>query len=89
MDGLVGRTLDQAARELMLAQSSDWPFMIETERAADYARRRVTEHLERFSRLAASVERGRLDEALVRDCEWRHPPFPQLDFGVYAQGDSG
>jgi 1,4-alpha-glucan branching enzyme len=87
VDGLAGRTLRQAARELMLAQSSDWPFMIETDRAADYARRRVQQHLESFGKLAATVESGRLDEALVRDCEWRYRPFPQLDFSVYAQGD--
>jgi 1,4-alpha-glucan branching enzyme len=36
--------LAQAARELLLAQSSDWQFIISTGAAADYAERRFTEH---------------------------------------------
>ncbi|MFZ5818253.1 MAG: 1,4-alpha-glucan branching protein domain-containing protein [Bacillota bacterium] len=45
--------LNQAARELLLAQSSDWPFILHFGTAADYARRRVQSHLERFHALAA------------------------------------
>ncbi|MFZ5823111.1 MAG: 1,4-alpha-glucan branching protein domain-containing protein [Bacillota bacterium] len=44
--------LNQAARELLLAESSDWPFILHFKTAADYARRRVTQHLERFHALA-------------------------------------
>jgi 1,4-alpha-glucan branching enzyme len=36
--------LVQAARELLLAQSSDWQFIISTGAAADYAEKRFTEH---------------------------------------------
>ena len=36
--------LAQAARELLLAQSSDWQFIISTGAAADYAERRFREH---------------------------------------------
>ena len=36
--------LAQAARELLLAQSSDWQFIISTGAVADYAERRFTEH---------------------------------------------
>lgn len=45
--------LDQAARELLLAESSDWPFILHFKTAAEYARRRVQTHLERFRLLAA------------------------------------
>src|SRR5208282_113628 len=42
------RALRQAARELLLAQASDWPFMLRTGTSPDYARKRVKEHLLRF-----------------------------------------
>jgi 1,4-alpha-glucan branching enzyme len=44
--------LEQAARELLLMQSSDWPFLIATGQAAEYATLRFTEHAAKFHRLA-------------------------------------
>jgi len=46
--GVGSGTLERAAREYLLAQSSDWPFMISRRRTAAYAQRRVEEHLNRF-----------------------------------------
>ena len=46
--GLVARTLRQAARELLLAQASDWPFILRDKTSPEYARRRVKDHLLRF-----------------------------------------
>ena len=51
------RILAQAARELLLLQSSDWQFIITTGAAADYATRRFTEHAEDLDRLLRSLER--------------------------------
>jgi 1,4-alpha-glucan branching enzyme len=45
--------LNQAARELLLAEASDWPFILYFQTAAAYARERVKGHLERFHTLAA------------------------------------
>ncbi|HLN61651.1 MAG TPA: 1,4-alpha-glucan branching protein domain-containing protein, partial [Symbiobacteriaceae bacterium] len=45
--------LNQAARELLLAEASDWPFILHYRTAAGYARARVRRHLERFGALAA------------------------------------
>ena len=43
--GTTKRALDQAARELLLAQASDWAFIIARGTVVDYAVRRTTEHL--------------------------------------------
>jgi 1,4-alpha-glucan branching enzyme len=48
----------KAGRELLLAQSSDWPFLIRMGSAAEYARRRIDGHLEAFHDLAAAVLGG-------------------------------
>jgi len=55
--------LRQAARELVLLQASDWPFLVSTGQAPDYAARRFQEHLARVHRLAAVGHRGFADPA--------------------------
>lgn len=53
--------LAQAARALLLAQSSDWQFIISTGAAADYAERRFVEHcldLERLLDALGTSDRG-------------------------------
>ena len=50
--------LTQAARELLLAQSSDWQFIISSETAADYATKRFCEHLDNLDRLLIPLESG-------------------------------
>jgi 1,4-alpha-glucan branching enzyme len=49
--------LAQAARSLLLAQSSDWQFIISTGVAADYAELRFTQHCEDAERLVAALAR--------------------------------
>lgn len=51
--------LAQAARELLLAQSSDWQFIISTGAAADYAEKRFREHCEDTEKLIDALSPGR------------------------------
>jgi 1,4-alpha-glucan branching enzyme len=53
--------LAQAARELLLAQSSDWQFIISTGAAADYAERRFREHCDDAESLIAALAPGAED----------------------------
>ncbi|MGE0554413.1 MAG: 1,4-alpha-glucan branching protein domain-containing protein [Gemmatimonadales bacterium] len=48
--------LAQAARELLLAQSSDWQFIISSGTAVDYASRRFAEHVDNCRRLLAGLD---------------------------------
>ena len=50
------RILNQALRELLLLQASDWPFLITRNQAADYAELRFKEHHEYFLRLITLFE---------------------------------
>jgi 1,4-alpha-glucan branching enzyme len=75
--------LNQAARELLLLQASDWPFLITTGQAREYAIDRFKQHVERFERLLenlgnAAVGRDLLDEAWEAD-----KVFPGIDFRWY------
>lgn len=71
---------DQAVTEALLALSSDWAFMVTKDSAADYARRRASEHTERFDRLAEALRTGRPDaRALADGCRATASPFGHLD----------
>ena len=50
--------LAQAARELLLAQSSDWQFIISTGAAADYGERRFREHCSETEELVDALVDG-------------------------------
>jgi len=82
--GLERRALNQAARELMLAQSSDWTFIMSTGTTVPYATRRFNEHIVRFTRLYEDLKGARLEEAHVAELESKDNIFPQVDYRVYA-----
>jgi 1,4-alpha-glucan branching enzyme len=79
------RVLNQCFRELLLAQSSDWPFLISTRGAPDYARERVRTHLQRFHRLAALIQDERVDEAALAEMEGQDNIFDRPDYRLFAR----
>ncbi|MBW2702620.1 MAG: DUF1957 domain-containing protein [Deltaproteobacteria bacterium] len=83
--GLRRRALNQAARELMLAQASDWAFIMKTGTAVEYAVRRTREHLEAFAELhkQLSDENAEIDQEFLINLERRHNLFPQIDYKSY------
>jgi len=82
-DGVLRWALDQAARELLLAQSSDWAFIMKTGTSVDYAVRRFKTHIHRFDRCAAMAETGRYDEAYLREITGRDSLFPDMDYRIF------
>ena len=82
--GDLKRALDQMARELLLAQSSDWAFIMTTGTTVPYAVRRTRDHINRFTGLYEQVMGDRLDLATLRDIEWRDTIFQELDYRAYA-----
>ncbi len=75
-----------AVRQLLLAQASDWQFLITTGSAVDYAADRIRLHTDDLARL---VELGRrvleghrldpVESRFVRSVEQRDPLFAELD----------
>jgi 1,4-alpha-glucan branching enzyme len=86
-DGPTLDVLNQAGRELLLLQSSDWPFLVTTGQAAEYAVQRFNEHVERFERLATIAESGSADHAarqLANELYERDKLFPDMDYHRWA-----
>lgn len=84
-DGLLGRALRQLGRELLLAQSSDWTFLITLGTAPEYGAARVREHLDAFNRLAHALESDTVREGELRARELRTPIFPDLDVSAWVE----
>ncbi len=78
------RILNQAARELLLAQSSDWAFLMTTNTAMEYSRRRTQEHISNFNRLVSMLEGGEVDLDFLQWLEFKDSIFNWLDFGVFG-----
>jgi 1,4-alpha-glucan branching enzyme len=79
------RFLSQLARELLLAQSSDWAFLMKTGTAREYATRRTRDHIARFNRLYEQLKNGTTDTTFLSECEWKDNLFPQLNWRIYAE----
>lgn len=88
-DGDLLRVLNQAARELLLLQSSDWPFLVTTGQAKEYATQRFNEHVDRFNSLVEMADHAdSLSEAEQENLaalEERDNPFPGIDYQVFAE----
>ncbi len=78
------RALRQLTRELLLAQASDWAFIMKTGTMVPYAIRRTKDHLLRFNRLHEALSTGAVDEAFLADCEWKDNLFPNVNWRYYA-----
>ena len=83
--GIARRALNQAARELMLAQSSDWAFIIKAGTAVRYAEKRIKEHIYRFNRLADQIEANEIEGEFLASLEQADNIFPGLDFHIYSR----
>jgi len=83
-DAIQKRALNQAARELLLAQSSDWAFIMKTGTMVEYAVQRTQVHVLTFNHLYDQITAGVIDEAWLDEIERRHNIFPSIDYRMYA-----
>jgi 1,4-alpha-glucan branching enzyme len=87
-DGLRLRALNQAARELLLAQASDWAFIMKTGTVAEYAHKRTRDHVSRFTRLYNDIKANSVDERFLSEIEWRDRIFPEIDYRIYGNNSA-
>jgi 1,4-alpha-glucan branching enzyme len=85
--GIFRRALNQAARELLLAQSSDWAFIMKTGTVVPYAVRRTQSHIGRFLGLYAQIKENRINQNWLQELEAKDNIFPDLDYRIYSSAD--
>lgn len=82
-DNLKISALNQCARELLLAQSSDWNFIITNGTMVDYAKRRIKDHVGRFMKLYNQIKSGNIDKEFLEDISEKDAIFPDIDYRIY------
>jgi 1,4-alpha-glucan branching enzyme len=86
-EGRLRDLLNQTAREFLLLTSSDWPFLISTGQAKDYATGRFQQHLARFNHLAMLADSGTIgaeaERFLTVTADYDNP-FPSVDYRVFG-----
>jgi 1,4-alpha-glucan branching enzyme len=79
--------LNQAAREVMLLEASDWERLYTSGQARQYAAGRFYEHVARFQELAGALE-SRAPEGslagLARAYKERDNLFPEMDYRLFS-----
>ena len=80
------RLLHQAGRELLLAQSSDWSFILRAGTTTELAKERIERHLQRFWRLMAAIEgQEDLPEGWLDELEREDALFPLIQPADWAR----
>ncbi|MFH0948147.1 MAG: 1,4-alpha-glucan branching protein domain-containing protein [Elusimicrobiota bacterium] len=81
--GLLKRVLNQAARELLLAQASDWAFIMTAGTTTPYALKRTKDHIHQFTVLYEQLKRNQIDEGFLSNLERKNNIFPNIDYKAY------
>ena len=75
--------LNQYLRELLLAQSSDWAFILHQETAQNYAAGRVKAHIENMTKIYQQVRQQTPDKQWLIALQKETPLFSEMDLLTY------
>jgi 1,4-alpha-glucan branching enzyme len=78
------RVLNQMARELLLAQASDWAFIIKTGTFVSYAVNRTSEHISHFMSFNEQLYNGNIDVRMLESAESHYNLFKDIDYRIYV-----
>jgi 1,4-alpha-glucan branching enzyme len=82
--GILLRALNQAAREILLSQHSDWAFILKSGTSGEYAAERLRTHIEQFHCLCEAILSGTISNEWLAELEKRDRIFRDIDYRIYA-----
>ena len=83
--GLKERTLNMAAKELLLAQSTDWPLMADAQTSVEYAAAQCEEHLAAFTDVYDSLGSGTVGTDRLIQREKEYPIFSEMNYRFFIR----
>lgn len=83
-DNTLKRILNQMARELLIAQTSCWAFIMTTDTTVEYALKKIKSHTKRFLDLSEMVYSGNYDMGYIEESEFRDTIFQEIDYMAYS-----
>ena len=84
LSNIENRALNQMAREVLLAQASDWAFLMTAGTAPHYSEKRTRDHIHRFLTLEREFLEHHLNEEFLKECEHRDNIFPNINYRVFT-----
>jgi len=81
--GLKERALNQAAREVLLAQSCDWPALLHRQDSTEYARNQAENALRNFTTIYEALGSNYISTEWLTTLERKHNIFPQINYRVF------
>ncbi len=83
--GLRERVLNQAARETLLAQASDWPFLLKAGKSGSFARRQIEDAVTNFTRIYEMMCANTVGTEWVTKLEKRNNIFSTVNYRVFRR----
>ncbi|MDR2630960.1 MAG: DUF1957 domain-containing protein [Spirochaetaceae bacterium] len=83
--GLKERALNQAAREILLAQASDWAKMLYKGESPEYARNQIEGALRNFTTIYESLGSNYISTEWLTNLERQHNIFPAINYRVFRR----
>ncbi|WP_067139068.1 glycoside hydrolase family 57 protein [Oceanivirga salmonicida] len=77
------RMFNQMARELMIAQTSCWPFIMYTGTMVGYAQKKISDHVNRLFKLYENIKNNDIDIEWLEEIEYRDNIFKDIDYRIY------
>ncbi len=81
--GLKARTLNLAAKEVLLAQSSDWPAMLSQRVFPEYAESQFKKNVLAFTTVFDSLGASTISTEWLTNMEQEHPLFPWMNYHIF------
>ena len=79
------RILNVAAREVLLAQSIEWPLLMNDPVNFEYARKRLEESVRAFTTVYDSLGSNEVSTEWLTEMEKRHPLFPFINYRAFCR----
>ncbi|MDR2942932.1 MAG: DUF1957 domain-containing protein [Treponema sp.] len=83
--GLKERALNQAAREILLAQSSDWACLLHRQESTEFARNNAENALRNFTTIYEALGSNYISTEWLTTLERRHNIFPNINYRVFRR----
>ena len=83
--GLKERTLNMAAKEVLLAQSMDWPLMVDAQISPEYAAEQYRDHIAAFTAVYESLGAGSIGTEQLIKREKEYPIFKEMNYRFFAK----
>jgi 1,4-alpha-glucan branching enzyme len=83
--GLKERALNQAAREILLAQSADWPGLLHKQDSTEFARHQAEISLRNFTTIYEALGSNYISTEWLTTLERKHNIFPNINYRVFRR----